>query len=71
MFIIATTIPGIYDPHNLRTRRIGSVYAIDLHINIKSENTIEYGHNLINQLEDKIKKELGNDLICNIQIDPL
>ena len=52
---------------------IGSGSQRDL---IENVDFVEYHpfmgqEDLINQLEDRIKKELGNDLICNIHIDPL
>lgn len=67
---IAANIPDVYKPHNLKTRRIGNISAVDLHILIDSDFTVEYGHSIAHKVEEEIKKQLGNDMIFSIHIEP-
>lgn len=67
---IAALIPEVDKPHNLKTRRIGSISAVDLHIRIDPELTVEKGHSIAHKVEVAIKKELGNEMIFSIHIEP-
>lgn len=67
---IAALIPEVDKPHNLKTRRIGNVSAVDLHILVDSNITVEKGHSIAHKVEAAIKKKLGNDTICSIHIEP-
>lgn len=67
---IAASIPGVEQPHNLRTRRIGVTSAVDLHILIDSETTVENGHSIAHEVEAAVKEELGDDMIFSIHIEP-
>ncbi|MDA3938269.1 MAG: cation diffusion facilitator family transporter [Spirochaetia bacterium] len=67
---IAALIPGVDEPHNLKTRRIGNISAVDLHILLDSNITVENGHSIAHKVEGAIKKELGDEMIFSIHIEP-
>ena len=67
---IAALIPEVDKPHNLKTRRIGNISAVDLHILIDSNITVENGHSIAHKVEAAIKEKLGNDMIFSIHIEP-
>ncbi len=60
---VASSTQGVYNPHNLKTRRIGNISAVDLHILIDSNTTVENGHNIAHKVESAVKEELGDDMI--------
>lgn len=64
------SVPGVYKPHNLHTRKIGNISAINLHIYIKENQTIKNGHSLSHKVEEEIINELGPNLLINVHIEP-
>ncbi|MGA1792417.1 MAG: cation diffusion facilitator family transporter [Thermoplasmatota archaeon] len=68
---IASSIKGIEDPHNLKTRSLGNRIAIDIHIKIDSEVKVGSAHELCLLLERELKKEFGADTLINVHVDPL
>ncbi len=68
---IINSVKGVYDPHNLRTRRIGNYIAVDVHIRVNKELNITEAHNLASQVEKKLKECFSERLIINIHIEPL
>ncbi|MDR2793366.1 MAG: cation diffusion facilitator family transporter [Treponema sp.] len=57
---IIRSFPEIHDPHNLRTRRIGSNIAIEVHIRFNRDTTLESAHAIATLVEDKLKGEFGD-----------
>ncbi len=43
---IAVKTNGVFDPHNLKTRKIGNNIAIDLHIRVRKELNVKQAHNI-------------------------
>ncbi|MBS4012884.1 MAG: cation transporter [Bacteroidetes bacterium] len=68
---IAENVAGVYLPHELRTRRIGNVIAIDLHINVKSSLNVKEAHDITVVLEDKLRHVYGEDTFISIHVEPL
>lgn len=56
--------------HKLRTRRIGSKVAIDVHILVDENSTITKAHNTVTEIEEEIKSDFGINSIVNIHIEP-
>lgn len=67
---IARATDGVIDPHSLRTRRIGSTVALDLHIRVDAETTVCKGHSIAHDVEAGIFEEFGHDVICSIHVEP-
>ncbi len=67
---IAKSIPGIYNTHGLKTRRVGNVSVVDLHICINPMMTVEAGHTLAHYVEDAIRKKICKEMIVSIHIEP-
>ena len=55
--------------HELRTRRAGSQYYIDLHIVMSKDITLENAHKICDQVESEIKDELCNANVT-IHVEP-
>lgn len=67
---IASTFLGVTHPHNLRTRRIGTDVAIDLHIRVPSEMRVDQAHGITAQIESAIRKRFGQSTFVSIHIEP-
>ena len=63
--------PEVSGMHNLRTRRIGNRYAIEMHVRMPGDVTLDVAHKHSMDLEAKIREQLGPDSIINIHIEPL
>ena len=49
---IVGELKGVVDPHDLRTRKIGNHYAIELHILMDGDITLREAHNKASEVED-------------------
>jgi cation diffusion facilitator family transporter len=67
---IITSSPEVSAPHHLRTRRIGSVVAIETHIRVNGEMTVCHSHALATDIERQLKKEFGDNALITIHIEP-
>lgn len=62
--------PGVKAYHHLRTRRVGNNIALDFHIKVNPEMTIDAAHAISNMLEKHLEQRYGEDTIVNIHIEP-
>ncbi|MBM6734784.1 cation transporter [Mediterranea massiliensis] len=65
------SFPGVTSPHHLRTRRIGSSYAIEVHIRMDGQITLEEAHHTATAIENRLKSEFGNRTYINIHVEPV
>ncbi|MCK9159392.1 MAG: cation diffusion facilitator family transporter [Bacteroidaceae bacterium] len=65
-----TSFPGVSDPHHLRTRRIGSYYAIEVHVRMDGNIPLSEAHAISSALERKIRGIFGQNTIINIHVEP-
>lgn len=72
-FILDTILkhPDVTDPHNLRTRRIGSYCAIDMHIRMDKDFTIGQAHRVTLEIERKLRDRFGPLTIINTHVEPV
>ncbi len=63
-------IDGVIEPHNLRTRRIGDSFAIELHIRVFSKMSVSEAHSIATKVEEKIKDILGNSTFISVHVEP-
>lgn len=68
---IVNGIPGISDPHNLRTRRIGSHYAIELHIRMDGDLPLIQAHSRAHDVEKALKERFGPDTHVVVHFEPV
>ncbi|MDE6717559.1 MAG: cation diffusion facilitator family transporter [Muribaculaceae bacterium] len=67
---LVMSVPGIEYIHNLRTRRIGSGIAVDLHAKMDGGMTLTEAHEKATAAENKIKRVFGENSIINIHMEP-
>ncbi len=66
----ALSLPGVEDPHNLRTRRIGHGVAIELHIRVDEMMTVRESHEITRRLEQRLKEQFGAASAIAIHVEP-
>lgn len=68
---IACESDGVADPHNMRTRRVGSHYAIELHIRMDGRIALQNAHHTATEIENRIKAKYGEGTYVTIHVEPL
>ena len=67
---IAQSEPDVIQPHDLRTRRIGNRYAIELHILMDGNITLAKAHDHADSIENQLKKRFGQNTHVAIHMEP-
>lgn len=67
---LITEDPSIQMPHNLRTRRIGSHIAIEIHIRLDAQMTVAESHDITVGVENRLKEKYGNDTFVTVHVEP-
>ena len=67
---IAQSEPDVIEPHDLRTRRIGNRYAIELHILMSGSITLAKAHDHADSIEEQLKKKFGENTHVAIHMEP-
>ena len=68
---IVSSFPDVHDPHHLRTRRIGSRYAIELHIRMDGALPLATAHARTCEIEEKLKEHFGTDAHITLHVEPI
>lgn len=68
---IILSFPEVSDPHHLRTRRIGNYCAVDVHVRMDKDMTLEKVHNITVSMESRLRQKLGDHTIINIHVEPI
>jgi cation diffusion facilitator family transporter len=67
---LISTLPGIDKPHDLRTRRIGNHYAIELHILMDGNITLCEAHDRASAVEELLRKRYGPNTHVAVHMEP-
>jgi cation diffusion facilitator family transporter len=70
MLQMVEAIPGVVEPHNLRTRRIGNHYAIELHIRMDGDISLRESHDKASEVEDMLRNRYGEDTHVAVHVEP-
>ena len=65
------SFPGISSPHHLRTRRIGSYCAIEVHVRMDGSISLEEAHETATAVENKLKRQFGKGTLVSIHVEPV
>ncbi len=63
-------IPGVTEPHELRTRRIGNHYAIELHILMDGNLSLKEAHGKATEVENLLRKQYGEETHVAVHVEP-
>ena len=70
MLRIVGALPGVVNPHDLRTRRIGNHYAIELHILMDGDITLQEAHDKASEVEDLLRARYGKETHVAVHVEP-
>lgn len=65
------SFPGVSSPHHLRTRRIGSYCAIEVHVRMDGRITLEEAHRTATAIEKRLKEQFGSGTLTSIHVEPV
>ena len=68
---IIRSFPQVSEPHNLRTRRSGSRIAIEAHVRLDGEMSLNEAHDIVSAIEDRIRDRFGHGTIVTIHMEPV
>lgn len=61
----------VRDIHNLHTRRIGSIIAIEMHFRLPGDITLTVAHSHASEIERALRKEFGKSTHIMLHIEPV
>ena len=71
MLAIIRGVPGVEDPHNLRTRRIGNRIAAEVHIRLDGSLPLSEAHEKASEVERRFKDRFGAQSHIIVHMEPL
>lgn len=63
--------PGVSQPHHLRTRRIGSAIAIEVHVRMDGRLPLTEAHAVATAIERELKDRFGQGTFVSIHLEPV
>ena len=67
---LAASVPGVVEPHDLRTRRIGNHYAIELHILMDGTISLHEAHDKASEVEELLRQYYGAQTHVVVHVEP-
>ena len=70
---ILSLVSGLKDvgnPHNLKTRRIGNHYAIELHVKMDGNITLCEAHDKATEIENLLRSKYGKETHVAVHVEP-
>ncbi|MFW5693803.1 MAG: cation diffusion facilitator family transporter [Alkalispirochaeta sp.] len=67
---IVLSVPGASDPHNLKTRRLGSDVSIEVHFRVNGDISVNDGHDIASEVESRIRREFGASSTIITHVEP-
>jgi cation diffusion facilitator family transporter len=68
---IIQSFPDVQEPHNLRTRRIGNLMAIEAHIRMDGNLSLTVVHERATAIEQKLKERFGQKTHVTLHMEPI
>jgi cation diffusion facilitator family transporter len=67
---LVQSVPGVSDPHNLRTRRIGNHIAAEVHIRLDGNMPLREAHDKATAIERLFRERFGKEAHIIIHMEP-
>ena len=68
---IVKSVPGVMEPHELCTRRIGNCYAIEMHVLMNGDIPLKDAHDKASEIESLLKQRYGDSTHIVIHVEPI
>lgn len=66
----ASSVEGVNDVHELKTRRNGMSFIIDAHIAVDPDISVVEAHDIATNVENALKERYGRETQINIHVEP-
>jgi divalent metal cation (Fe/Co/Zn/Cd) transporter len=70
MLDIIRSVPGVEDPHGLRTRSIGNHIAAEVHIRLDGGMPLSEAHEKASEVERRFKERFGGQSHIIVHMEP-
>ena len=70
IIVITSSVEDINSVHNLRTRRIGSYYAIEMHVRIDGATPLVDAHHKASEIERLLREKFGERTFISVHREP-
>ena len=67
---MVSEVENVGNPHNLKTRRVGNHYAIELHIKMDGNITLTEAHDKATEIENLLKSKYGKETHVGVHVEP-
>ena len=67
---LVASLPDVESPHDLRTRRIGNHYAIEMHILTDGDITLREAHDKASEVENLLREQYGDETHVVVHVEP-
>lgn len=67
---LAASVPGVVEPHNLHTRRVGSTYVMEMHILVDGDMPLRDAHAIATRVEDLLIGKFGKGTHVTVHVEP-
>ena len=67
---LVASLPGDVRPHDLRTRRLGNHYAIELHILVDGDASLREAHDKASEVENLLRDHYGDETHVAVHVEP-
>jgi cation diffusion facilitator family transporter len=68
---IVSSFPDVAEPHNLRTRRIGHRFAIEMHVRMDGDLPLRVVHDRATAIEHRLKERFGATTHVSLHMEPI
>lgn len=68
---VIASFSDVHDPHNLRTRRIGSRIAIEIHVRMDGSTDLKTSHQRASDIESALRAKYGPDTHVSVHMEPI
>ncbi|MDE7375918.1 MAG: cation diffusion facilitator family transporter [Muribaculaceae bacterium] len=70
MYRTISQVPGVLKAHNLRSRKNGHSYIVDVNIHVRPDITVSAGHEIATAVERTLEHHYGKDMIIYVHTEP-
>jgi cation diffusion facilitator family transporter len=68
--VIIAGSKGVVNFHNLRTRKIGEIISVEVHVKVDKNMTVEISHQIATEIEIAIRKKFGDGTHVIVHVEP-
>ncbi len=66
----ALKVEGVENPHKMRVRKLNNRYVVDLDIEVDGSVTVDEGHELAKEVQNRIHREIKNVYDVHVHVEP-